>query len=467
MLHSRLRLAGRATFATGTLAAGLSILAGPALAQPMNPFPGRPGLSPALSASPPYSCAVNYYVDITNGNDSNPGTKASPWKTIGNADNGYPNRPVPGECVNVAPGDYPVTRSMIMAHGGNSNAAAGFVVYRATVPQAAHIVAEQGLTGDIIQLWAPYIILDGFNIDGNHDLTSGHGVNGCADGGQPGNIAHHFIAFNNVIHDMGGSGLSTCTADFISWQHNVVYNTSATNLYQVSAINIWQPKALAPGSYTPTPWDNVPYGLVVAYNKVFGNGEGPAIPAPHSDGNGIIVDTTYDNTQCPTCGTPYPGNTLILGNIAFNNGGGGVHIFLSSNVTVANNTVYKNYQDLLNPATSRGELSNVGSANINWINNIGFAVTGNGVLANASPCVSFPVNAFGDSGTWTQNDCYGAAVQSDPNSYIDPKTNLVYVNPKLINPVAYKFRLLPGSPDYQTGQPEPYLPVAKPDIGAH
>jgi hypothetical protein len=112
-------------------------------------------------------------------------------------------------------------------------------------------------------------------------------------------------------------------------------------------------------------------------------------------------------------------------------------------------------------------LSNVGSANINWINNIGFAVTGNGVLANASPCVSFPVNAFGDSGTWTQNDCYGAAVQSDPNSYIDPKTNLVYVNPKLINPVAYKFRLLPGSPDYQTGQPEPYLPVAKPDIGAH
>jgi parallel beta-helix repeat protein len=457
----------RATLATGTIAAGLSIAAAPASAQPMNPIPGRPGLDPALSESPPYSCVVNYYVDGTNGNDANSGSKTAPWKTIQNADNGYSHTPQAGECVNVLPGDYPVTSSLIMAHGGNSNAATGFVVYRSTVPQAAHLVAEQGLTSDMILLWAPYVIVDGFNIDGNHALTSGHGIDGCANGGQPGNIAHHFIALNNMIHDMGGAGLSTCTADFISWQHNVIYNTSATNPYQVSAIDIWQPKALARGSYKQTPWDNVAFGLVIGYNKVFSNGEGPSIPSPHTDGNAIIVDTTYGSNQCPTCGTPYPGNTLVLGNVAYNNGGAGVHVFLSSNVTIANNTVYKNYQDPLNPGTLRGEINNAGSGNINWINNIGYAVAVQGVPAGASPCVSYPLGAFGDSGTWTQNDCFGAAVVSDANSYINPQTNLVGVDPKLLNPAAYKLRLLPGSPDFKTGQPENYLPSPKPDIGAH
>jgi parallel beta-helix repeat protein len=476
MWHSRLRQTGTALLktamlGTGTFAAGVSLLASSAVAQPMNPIAGKPGIDPALSQSPPYSCAVNYYVDGVNGNDSNPGSQSAPWKTIQNADNGYPNTPRAGECVNVLPGDYRLTSTIIMAHGGNSNAATGFVVYRSTVPQAAHLIAEPGIqsgaNGDLIMIWAPYIIVDGFNIDGNHSLTSGAGIDGCANGGQPGNIAHHFAAFNNKIHDMGGAGLSTCTADFISWQHNAIFRTSGTNGYQQSGVDVWQPKTLAPGSYTPTPWDNVAFGIVVGYNKVFDNGEGPDIPSPHTDGNGIIIDTTLGSNQCPTCGTPYGGNTLVLGNTAFNNGGGGVHVFLSSNVTIANNTVYLNYQDTQNPGTARGELSNGGSENINWVNNIAFAVPGQGVLQYASPCVTFPVNEFGDSGAWTQNVCYGAAVISDANSYIDPLTNLIGVNPEMVDPALYQFHLLRGSPAFKTGQPENYLPNQTPNIGAY
>jgi len=44
-----------------------------------------PGPSTAFFANPPYTCVNNYYV-ATNGSDSNPGTQASPWLTMQNAD---------------------------------------------------------------------------------------------------------------------------------------------------------------------------------------------------------------------------------------------------------------------------------------------------------------------------------------------------------------------------------------------
>ena len=49
---------------------------------------------------------------------------------------------------------------------------------------------------------------------------------GCAGGGGPVAIAHHFIAMNNVVHDLGGAGLSSCSAEYITWRNNEVYGTS-------------------------------------------------------------------------------------------------------------------------------------------------------------------------------------------------------------------------------------------------
>jgi hypothetical protein len=430
---------------------------------------GRPGLSISLSTSPPYTCLTNYYVDAVSGRDANPGTQAAPWKTIQNADNGYPNRPTPGECINVLPGTYQISKPIIFAHDGNSNTRTGYVVYRSTVPQKARILAAKALggSGDMIMLWAPYIIVDGFEIDGNDSIASGAGIDGCADGGGNSLIAHHFVAINNIIHDMGGAGLSSCTADYITWAHNVIYNTSSTNRYQVSGIDLWEPKALAAGSYTPTAADNRPFGIVIAYNIARNNGEGPAIPAPHTDGNGIIIDTTSGSATCPTCGTAYPGNILVLGNLAYDNGGGGIHVFLSENVIVASNTGYNNYLDSLNPGTARGELSNGGSQNITWVNNLAVALPGSGVLANNRPIVTFPVGRFPDSGTWTKNIAFGASVTSTPASYVNPATNLIGVNPQLANPAGGNFVPLAASPALKAGQAESYIPSPAPNIGAY
>jgi hypothetical protein len=468
MMNLRFLLFSSVAVGGCVFAAAYDASAAAATANPMALSGDWPGLSPKLSAAPPYTCTTNYYVDTNLGNDKNPGTASAPWKTIQNAES-YPNTPVAGECVNVRPGLYFINKTFVLSHGGTSNSPTGYVVYRSTVPQKAHLIAESGImsggNGDIIMLWSPYIIIDGFEIDGNKSLTSGDGIDGCADGGAPYNIAHHFIAINNFIHDMGGSGLSTCTAEFISWQHNVVMNTAGTNHYQMSGLNLWQPKALAAGSYTKTSWDYVPFQIVMAYNKAMYNSEGPSIPTPHTDGNGIIVDTTLGSATCPTCGVPYAGQILVLGNSSNHNGGGGIHVFLSQNVTVAKNTVYENYQDTLNPATSRGELSNLGSQNVNWIDNIGYAVPGSGVLSYASAAAVFPIGSFPVSGIWTHNIFYGAGVSSTGGSNIDPKINMIGVNPKLTNPSGNQFIPLRGSPAVQTGQPENYLPP-KPDIGA-
>jgi parallel beta-helix repeat protein len=456
---------------------GLLLAERPAMAQ--MPFPAAanvPGPSAALFASPPYTCVTNFYVDAVNGNDSNPGTQAKPWKSIQTADNKYQggsNVPQPGQCVNILPGTY--TGGIYLLNGGNSNSASGYVVYRSTTPQGAHILEPTNGGGDMIMLYAPYVIIDGFEIDGNHAATEGNGVNACIGGGSASYIAHHFVAINNVIHDMGGSGLASCTADYITWRNNVVYNTSSTNPWQVSGINIGVPKTVA-GQFTPTSWDNVTFGIQIAYNIAYNNAEGPSIvpnqgctpvppatqgpPCYHTDGNGIIIDTTLSSPA-------YPGNILILGNVSYQNGGGGIHIVTSQNVTVANNTVYNNYLDPLNPGTARGELSNQGSANVNWVNNIAIAVPGTGVFAGARPIVSFPDPGYPDSGTWTRNITLGAPNISDATSNVSASDNLIDVNPLLTSPATGNFIPLPGSPANGTGIQESYLPSRTPNIGAY
>jgi parallel beta-helix repeat protein len=426
-----------------------------------------PGFSAALAAAPPYRCVTNRYIDPVRGNDANPGTQSKPWRTIQNADNGYPNTPTPGQCINVLPGTYRLAKTLILGHGGNSNTSIGYVVYRSATPHAAHLVADNGIetggNGDIVMLYAPYLLIDGFDVDGNKRLTRGHGIDGCAGGGAPIAIAHHFIATNNIVHDMGGAGLSSCSADYITWRNNEVYGTSATNQYQASGISVWKPKA----SHAATP-EHAPFNITIAFNIIHDNMEGPSIVGTHTDGNGIIIDTTLNSADCPTCATPYPGRVLVLGNVAYNNGGGGIHVFLSRGVVVANNTVFNNYLDKQNPATPRGELSNVGSDDTLWINNIAIAHPGEGVLAYNQAITTLPMpGGFQDNAIWTRNLTFGGEVTSDARSVVDRATNLLGVDPKLSDPEAARFTPTSASPALRAGLPAAYLPWAHPNIGAY
>ena len=80
--------------------------------------PNTPGPSARLFAAPFYSCARNFYVDATYGNDANAGTQDAPWQNIQTADATVQA----GDCVNVQPGTYTaatnITRgAMRQGHG--------------------------------------------------------------------------------------------------------------------------------------------------------------------------------------------------------------------------------------------------------------------------------------------------------------------------------------------------------------
>ncbi len=445
------------------LSACLTLVFGAAQAElnPYQPTGGYPGPSAGYAAHPPYTCVVNKYVDPVNGSANNPGTQAQPWQHVYDADDGYPNTPVAGECVNLAPGIYPVSTAVVLSHGGNANTPTGYVVYRSIVPGAAHLLAEPGLgsagSADIFQLWAPYIIIDGLEIDGNHQLTVGSGINGCAYGGQPFLISHHFVAMNNIIHDLGGAGLSSCTADYISWQHNTVYNTSGTSPWQTSGISVWEPANVALAA--PLPWDHNEYNIVIAHNLVYNNSEGTLAQNNqgsngHTDGNGIIIDTTL--------GKNYQGPILVFGNLAYGNGGGGVHVFMSANVMVANNTAYNNYTDPMNYGTARGELSAAGSTGVTFTNNIGYAMpTATGITANNSPLNAFAMPGYPLSATVNNNIFWGAAPQAQGINL----TGNMMANPMFSEPAEGYFRLRTGSPGLSAGVIMPFS-RGIPDIGA-
>ncbi len=421
-----------------------------------------PGLNKTLSAHPPYTCKTNVYVDSLNGDDAASGTEEHPWRTIQNAGNGQ-NVPVPGECVNVLPGTYRLTNTLVLGSGGKSGGFDDYVIYRSRKPQAAHLIAAAPIS-DMVAIWAPNIVIDGFEIDGNKYLANSNGINAC-NGGNP--QVHHVLMINNLIHDVGGAGITACKGDFLWIWYNEVYNTSALDTWQVSAIDLWEPAVVPPGNYATNPQYKDSFSIQISYNKVYHNGESAKIPAPHSDGNGIIVDTTLGSSTCPTCGTVYPGKILVLGNAVFKNGGCGVNVFLSTNVTVAENTAYDNHQDSLIPYTVRGELSNGGSTDITWVNNLAFAVKGDGILANNGAIVTETVGSFPDSAIWQNNIAFGGPVVSDKNSNVDAKSNLIGVNPELKDPAHSNFLPKVHSPAIDAGRPETYIPVKKPNIGAY
>ena len=85
-----------------------------------------------------------------------------------------------------------------------------------------------------------------------------------------------------------------------------------------------------------------------------------------TDGNGIVVDDTI-NSQQPTGNNQlYSGTILVENNLCYNNGGQGVHYFQSENVTIRNNTLYRNLRSF----DFGGEVSVVRGNDVLVYNNI-------------------------------------------------------------------------------------------------
>jgi len=200
--------------------------------------------------------------------------------------------------------------------------------------------------------------------------VSASGLNGSAIGigGQfsaPYGALTHIIIENNVVHDSSCGGIAAAgntngglPLDYLIIRGNVAYGNAKTASYDCSGISIYEPKA----------YDQAPgYHLLVQQNVSFNNFDCDTCHTVTTDGNGIIMDDFASSQQ--SSGTPYQPATLVENNLAFNNGGMGIHSFFSENITFRNNTAWGDLQD---PQHCSGgyEIGAEFSSNIQFYNNL-------------------------------------------------------------------------------------------------
>lgn len=259
----------------------LLLLAASALAE-------QPGPDPEAFATQTYGagiglvyvCSQSYFVDGTTGNDSNPGSMAQPWKTIQHAD---AISRAPGDCINVAPGTYVWTAPFNQTQGGNAATPTGYVTYRCEVLDQCFI-SYQGPGGAGTWVWEtviPYMIIDGFDIDGGETFNYGGLADVCLVGSllDTHAVGHHIWILNNVVHGCGLGGIDEQDSEYYFILHNTVTNSAWTSQFQGSGMCFCSLRALGDPlnpypPYTPTQYDEAfaPFHNMMNWNFVYNNG---------------------------------------------------------------------------------------------------------------------------------------------------------------------------------------------------
>jgi parallel beta-helix repeat protein len=477
-----------------------------------------PGPSPALFNAPYYVCTANYYV-ATTGSDSNSGTSPSKaWRTLQHANDALPGSTAPGSCINVVPGAY---NGVTISKGGNRAESRGYVVYRCTAIDACIVRGTAGEhnseafeTRVNTQGTPPnYVMIDGFTMAGGNASSNGVGVSSWNGSNGPEVSAHHIWVLNSVITGFGQTGIGTATAEFYYFIHNRVENNSNLQCsYQGSgiALNVMH---TVPG-YAPTADDvrnpnpllgpswavgRAFFHNVLEWNIVANNALTHCGTESHptdTDGNGIIFDSNLTGNGDTE---NYTAPSLVAFNLVLNNGGGGIHLFFSAYVTVANNSCYNNEIDPGNSGTGRPCMDDSSGYADTFINNIAVAVpvgytspskcwnpssppyTKYNFAILGSPATGAPTDVFshnvtrvvGPTCNGSDVSAYNGDVYSCSNGAnrcaTDP--NWVGVANKSrgsenVPPVGVNFALHPGSAAISYGLSEPYLPSQSVDAGA-
>lgn len=347
----------------------------------VNPDPG------AIFEEQPYiGEPVQYYVS-PGGLDTNNGlSTATAFKTIAKTIS-VTN---PGDTVNLMPGTYsPVNDAnnfVLINRSGARDVKTGeehYITYKAyDMNNKPKLLLPPGIKGvwDMVDVSANYIILDGLEIEGNNrNLTLAEGeanYESIASGGSDWSTyaktntngitlnGHHLVVKNSEIHHMSGGGVGG-GGDYITIDHNDIYSNSWYSFYATSGISFMNDK-----DYDNNTTD---YKIIVRNNLVHDNETKVKWEKTkdYSDGNGIIFDV--DET--------YKGKKLVINNIVYDNGGGGVHIYRSNNVHVINNTVYHNSRS---PHLKYPNMDVQSGDNAIFLNNISIARDEEGEYANGS-----------------------------------------------------------------------------------
>jgi parallel beta-helix repeat protein len=289
--------------------------------------------------------ATEWYVSLE-GDDSTGLTLDEAFTSINRA----AGKVNPGDTIWVADGAY--HEAVYIERSGDPEQ---WITFKAINRHGAKIRVDDDYSR-AFEVRANYIIVDGFDLVASG--TYGLGIHVT-----PGR--HHITAINNDVHDCGESGIGSVDSDYIVVENNIVARNGWLMPYCGSGISLY-------GGFRS---DSKPgFHNIVRNNISYGNDNGP--DTHQTDGNGIIIDDLrctqdwHDDSIAPEDG--YNGiETLVEGNLCFNNGGAGVMVYLSNNVTVRNNTCYGNNTRVKDGDNSRlGEIATNEASDITIANNI-------------------------------------------------------------------------------------------------
>jgi parallel beta-helix repeat protein len=382
--------------------------------------------------------ALDYYVSPSGNDQQNDGhSVAKPLRTIQRA----ADLTQAGDVVNVMNGVYRTN-----ANGDNlvsivrSGAPNRWITYRAYPGHRPRLVSKGWSAINVSG--AAYIVIEGFELIGNaanitladaraqrnntnNPMTSGNGIFVGRRFGNTNIRPHHVIVRGNQVSKFGGGGIGTFWADYVTIEDNVVFDTSFWAPYANSGISLYQNW----NSDNKTGYKNFIRRNVVYRNRNYIPNFFSGPPRVITDGNGIIVDDSR-NTQGGSPLGVYRGRTLIENNIAYDNGGRGIHVYSSDHVDIVNNTAYRNS---LSPEIQDTAFA---ASDVGFVNNIAYA------RSNRSPVETGDVSAV----TIDFNLFFGGTINVPIGA-----NNIVGQNPLFANVAARNFRLQTGSPAVDTG----------------
>ncbi len=391
------------------------------------------------------SFGTNYYVSKT-GNDSNSGTSPeNSWASLQKSADVMKA----GDTCFVGDGTY--TEEVKVNHSGNSSSA---IVFKSLNKWGAKVTNSWY---NCFTIKASYITIDGFELVAPATYGSGVGAMPKDDG----SFIHHITVRNNKCHDSGQAGIAVQDCDYITIEYNVCYKNAWLMPYCGSGISIY-------GRSSYDTKDGFHY--IVRGNICYLNDNGPETAM--TDGNGIIIDdlrnTQSENHHGLAQDLTYTTQAVLIeNNLCYNNGGKGIHMCWSNNITVRNNTVYGNCtrSDQAN-SDWNGDLSIYFASNVTAVNNICVSTVPNSdahaIFAGATSGigVSSNLNFYNNITYSTFNPALPAASGNGMTISVEGvNNNQTATNPMLVDPANV------NSPDFHLQAASPAIDAGTTDYG--
>jgi len=305
-------------------------------------------LSGAVCLGISSASATTFYVSVDHGSDQASGlTPALAFQTPG----AITDRLQPGDRLVIEAGRY--DQPLRITRSGT----AGAEIEIGGVEGALPLIRS---TTDAVVVTADFVRLSRIDAASEGDLGSAIVV-------QPGH--HHVTIIDTVAHDSGCAGIAGMQTDFLTIRHNRVFGNGGRSPWQCSGISIYQAANIddSPGVHN-----------VIDGNIVYANMDkvpDPNLPAPlaghTTDGNGIIIDDfRHDQVWQGRKTAPYRSATLVENNVVHDNGGRGIEVFRSDDVTIVNNTSLGDLLDLHMVRGEYGEIYVAFASRIRLFNNI-------------------------------------------------------------------------------------------------